>query len=388
MSKRASMDLLLEASPELAQLQQKVPGVSSAPAAAAPPEDAPAAQDEEGQADTVDGAEKGESKSMEKGGQKKKKKKGEKKEEDSSTAKAPIKFGWIQGVYMRCLLNIWGVMLFLRLTWVIGQAGNSSVSRFCDSVIKVIFFLSAGLLEGLLLITLSNVVTVITTFSMSAVSTNGQIAAGGIYYMISRYVISRRNISNFSFSVSSQRSLGPEFGGAIGLMFTLANSIAVAMYTIGFCESLVDMLAQYIPGFSGVVDADNRVNDIRLVGGGNVLLDFIPNGDTKRPQKRQQKIFYYGKAKNTVHQQSCLYIDRNDYLDPGASPCHRGHGLGDPRADGAPRPPRRLPDRLHHRLLPSALRRRGGKGVRRIQRGVILGKLFQLLHHRRFRKIG
>ena len=24
---------------------------------------------------------------------------------------------------MRCLLNIWGVMLFLRLTWVIGQCG-------------------------------------------------------------------------------------------------------------------------------------------------------------------------------------------------------------------------------------------------------------------------
>ena len=24
---------------------------------------------------------------------------------------------------MRCLLNIWGVMLFLRLTWVMGQCG-------------------------------------------------------------------------------------------------------------------------------------------------------------------------------------------------------------------------------------------------------------------------
>lgn len=34
------------------------------------------------------------------------------------------------------------------------------------------------------------------------------------------------------------RSLGPQFGGAIGLMFTLANSVAVAMYIVGFCESL------------------------------------------------------------------------------------------------------------------------------------------------------
>ena len=34
-----------------------------------------------------------------------------------------VKFGWIQGVLVRCLLNIWGVMLFIRISWVIGQAG-------------------------------------------------------------------------------------------------------------------------------------------------------------------------------------------------------------------------------------------------------------------------
>jgi solute carrier family 12 sodium/potassium/chloride transporter 2 len=31
---------------------------------------------------------------------------------------------WVEGVFMTCLLNIWGVMLFLRLTWVIGEAGE------------------------------------------------------------------------------------------------------------------------------------------------------------------------------------------------------------------------------------------------------------------------
>ena len=153
-------------------------------------------------------------------------------EEDEPIQGKIIKFGWIQGVYMRCLLNIWGVMLFLRLTWVIGQC---------------------GLIEGILVITLSNLVTVVTTISMSAVSTNGQISAGGIYYMISR-------------------SLGPEFGGAIGLMFTLANSIAVSMYTIGFCESLIDMLYQYIPDFTGIVDSVDRVNDVRVIGTVTLIL--------------------------------------------------------------------------------------------------------------------
>merc|ERR1719391_989659 len=136
-----------------------------------------------------------------------------------------VKFGWLDGVYMRCLLNIWGVMLFLRLTWVVGQA---------------------GLIQGLLVITLANIVTVITAISMSAVSTNGQIKGGGIYYMISR-------------------SLGPEFGGAIGIMFTVANSIAVSMYVIGFCDSLMDMLHAYIDDFQYIVSPD-RTNDIRLIG--------------------------------------------------------------------------------------------------------------------------
>ncbi|KAJ7391817.1 hypothetical protein OS493_016106 [Desmophyllum pertusum] len=38
-------------------------------------------------------------------------------------AKVAPKFGWLKGVMLRCLLNIWGVMLYLRLSWVTGQAG-------------------------------------------------------------------------------------------------------------------------------------------------------------------------------------------------------------------------------------------------------------------------
>ncbi len=45
-------------------------------------------------------------------------------EGSQAEAKTPVKFGWVDGVYMRCLLNIWGVMLFLRLTWVVGEAGT------------------------------------------------------------------------------------------------------------------------------------------------------------------------------------------------------------------------------------------------------------------------
>ncbi|CAF4829096.1 unnamed protein product [Pieris macdunnoughi] len=115
-----------------------------------------------------------------------------------------IKFGWIKGVLMRCLLNIWGVMLFLRLSWVVGQAGIG---------------------QAILLIMTTSIVTTITALSMSAISTNGVIKGGGTYYMISR-------------------SLGPEFGGSIGLIFSMANAVACAMYVVGFGESLITLIPE------------------------------------------------------------------------------------------------------------------------------------------------
>ena len=42
------------------------------------------------------------------------------------------------------------------------------------------------------------------------------------------------------------RALGPALGGSIGLMFTVANTISVATYTIGFSESLLDFLQVFI----------------------------------------------------------------------------------------------------------------------------------------------
>uniref|UniRef100_A0A1L8DEN0 Putative k+/cl-cotransporter kcc1 n=2 Tax=Nyssomyia neivai TaxID=330878 RepID=A0A1L8DEN0_9DIPT len=143
------------------------------------------------------------------------------KRDGRSTSEGGMKFGWKQGVLMRCLLNIWGVMLFLRLSWVVGQAGIG---------------------QGILLILTTTVVTTITALSMSAISTNGVIKGGGTYYMISR-------------------SLGPEFGGSIGLIFSLANAVACAMYVVGFCESMQDLLRSF-----GLAIVDNGVHDVRIMG--------------------------------------------------------------------------------------------------------------------------
>ena len=91
---------------------------------------------------------------------------------------------------------------------------------------------------------MANVVTLLTAISMSAVSTNGKIKGGGIYYLLSRSLGTEKKPLKLQFfgrinHDKNIRFLGPEFGGAIGLMIVLANSIAVAMYVIGFCESVL-----------------------------------------------------------------------------------------------------------------------------------------------------
>lgn len=102
--------------------------------------------------------------------------------------------------------------------------------------------------EGVIVISLACVVTTITGLSMSAISTNGNIKGGGTYYMISR-------------------SLGPDFGASIGVIFAIANAVAVAMYTIGFCESLNDLLKTY-----DLKIIDNGVNDVRIIGTVTIVL--------------------------------------------------------------------------------------------------------------------
>ena len=111
------------------------------------------------------------------------------------------KLGWAKGVLIPCLLNIWGVIMFLRLGWCVGYAGAGQMT---------------------IIILLAGIVTTLTTLSLSAIATNGEVKAGGAYFLISR-------------------NLGPAWGGSIGYIFSFANMVAVAMYIVGFAETLTDI---------------------------------------------------------------------------------------------------------------------------------------------------
>lgn len=105
--------------------------------------------------------------------------------------------GTVMGVVFPCMANILGVLLFLRLPWIVGKA---------------------GILQGFFLVLVCCSCTFVTTLSLSAVATNGKIAGGGSYFLISR-------------------SLGPALGAGVGLCFYMANSIGAAMYFMGTVEA-------------------------------------------------------------------------------------------------------------------------------------------------------
>ena len=105
-------------------------------------------------------------------------------------------FGTFGGVFTPCTLTILGVIMFRRFGYVVGNS---------------------GLLWALVILLCAKIITTLTTFSLSAVATNTKVKGGGAYFLISR-------------------SLGAEFGGAIGIVFFLAQAISVAMYVIGFAE--------------------------------------------------------------------------------------------------------------------------------------------------------
>ncbi len=108
------------------------------------------------------------------------------------------KLGTFLGVFTPAILTILGVILFMRTGWVVGNA---------------------GLAGALAIIVIAHIITLSTTFSVSAIATNMRVGAGGAYFMISR-------------------SLGLEFGGAVGIPLYLAQTLSVTLYAFGLAESL------------------------------------------------------------------------------------------------------------------------------------------------------
>ena len=125
----------------------------------------------------------------------------------SGTDKQPTlnQFGTFSGVLVPNLLTILGVIMFMRMGWVVGQA---------------------GLYNAWIILIIANSITLLTSLSLSAIATNTKVEGGGAYFLISR-------------------SLGLEIGSSIGVPFYLAQTVSVAFYIVGFTESLLPRLGGF-----------------------------------------------------------------------------------------------------------------------------------------------
>lgn len=145
-------------------------------------------------------------------------------EADAKPAPQSARMGTLIGVFLPCIQNIFGVILFIRLTWVVGTAGavcafllvlgcccvvcteceredervsfgrnrNKGRIPFCHLVVLLIDrnppLLSRFLISPFCTSfpSLTDLQTMLTAISMSAIATNGVVPGGGSYFMISR----------------------------------------------------------------------------------------------------------------------------------------------------------------------------------------------------------
>lgn len=103
--------------------------------------------------------------------------------------------------------------MFLRMGWVVGNA---------------------GLIGAWIIIIVSFLITLCTALSMSAITTNIRIGAGGAYAIISQ-------------------ALGLEVGGSLGIPRYISQGLAVTMYIFGFREGWLGIFPAHDPFLVDVV---------------------------------------------------------------------------------------------------------------------------------------
>ncbi len=116
---------------------------------------------------------------------------------------ADNKFGTFGGVFTPSILTILGVIMYLRLPWVVGEGG---------------LYMAVGIILA------AHLISWTTGLSVASIATDKKVRAGGAYYIVSR-------------------SMGLSMGGTIGVALFVGLSFSISLYIIGFTESVLDFFS-------------------------------------------------------------------------------------------------------------------------------------------------
>lgn len=114
----------------------------------------------------------------------------------------PILFGTWDGVFTSCLINIFGVIVFLRSGWIVAQA---------------------GVLNGILIIFATVGIALISVLSAIGICERCRVESGGVYFLIAH-------------------TLGSRFGGSLGLLYCFGQAVGCALNVLGFGESMAGLV--------------------------------------------------------------------------------------------------------------------------------------------------
>ncbi|XP_045482361.1 solute carrier family 12 member 8 isoform X1 [Harmonia axyridis] len=133
----------------------------------------------------------------------------------------PVLFGTWDGVFTSCLINIFGVIVFLRSGWIVAEA---------------------GVLSAVLMVLSTVFIALITVLSSVGICERCRIESGGVYFVIAHV-------------------LGSKFGGSLGLLYCFGQAVGCALNVLGFGESMAELIG-----------LGNSIWAVRFIAGAAVLL--------------------------------------------------------------------------------------------------------------------
>ncbi|XP_067637387.1 solute carrier family 12 member 8 [Eurosta solidaginis] len=114
----------------------------------------------------------------------------------------PVLFGTWDGVFTSCLINVFGVIVFLRSGWIVAQA---------------------GILYGVGIVLCTVAIALVSVLSAVGICERCRVESGGVYFLIAH-------------------TLGSRFGGSLGLLYCFGQAVGCALNVMGFGESMAGLV--------------------------------------------------------------------------------------------------------------------------------------------------